>query len=180
MSKTLSLALFLAVVVVPVAAQAEGPAPKSGGYASVGLGAGGEGGAAVASLGFRKGSRLISVRVATTREINFFGTALEASRSDLSVLYGRMYSGRFGFVSGGAGLGLVHGVRRGQLLSTEPGWFGRSHYERLTDTTVGLAFSAKTVLGFRYAGLGLEGFGNVNSKASFVGLALTVDVGKLH
>jgi hypothetical protein len=180
MSKTRSFALFLSVLVMPVASQAEEPEVKSGAYGSLGLGVGGEGAAALASLGFRQGSRLISVRVATTREINIFDTALEASRSDLSVLYGRMHSGRFGFISGGAGLGLVHGVRRGRLLSTEPGWFGRSDYERLTHTTVGLAFSAKTGIGFRYGGLGLEGFGNVNSKASFVAVALTLDGGRLR
>jgi hypothetical protein len=98
----------------------------------------------------------------------------------VSLLVGRIVPGRYGFVTASAGLGLVHSIKRGQYLRSDPGFLGAVYHERLSETTAGVALSAKAVLSTRYAGVGLEGFANLNPKASFVGLAMTVDVGKLR
>jgi hypothetical protein len=152
-----------------------------GAYVSAGLGAGGEGLAGLVSLGYREDDRLITVRVAKTEELNIFGPSPSQSRSDASVLYGLIMPGRGGFTAVSAGLGVVHSVSRGEYVrSTGAGFFGPVEHERISRTTVGLALSGKAVLSTRHAGVGLEAFGNVNPKASFVGLALTLDVGKLR
>jgi hypothetical protein len=178
MRKTLVVSLAVLAVVAPSRARAQAP-DTPGAYISAGLGAGGEGVAGLASLGFRRGDRVITARVAITDELNILGPSPSQSRSDVSVLVGRIVPGRYGFATASAGLGLVHTVSRGQYLRSDPGFLG-SVYERRSETTAGVALSVKAVLSTRYAGIGLEGFGNLNPKASFVGLAMTLDVGKLR
>jgi hypothetical protein len=167
-------------ILSPALARAQAPSPDAGVHASAGVGAGGEGVAALASLGFRQGHRLITVRYARTEELNILGPSPEESRSDVSVMIGRIENGRHGFVSGSAGLGLVSQLKRGERLSgSEYGLFG-GRYESVHATTVGMAVSGKAVLAGRYAGIGLEAFGNINPKASFAGLALTLHLGRLR
>ena len=179
MRNTLVVSFAVLAVVAPSRARAQAP-DTPGAYISAGLGAGGEGLAGLASLGYRHGNRVVTLRVATTDELNILGPLPSQSRSDVSVLVGRIVPGRYGFATASAGLGLVHTVRRGQYLRSDPGFLWPVYHERLSETTAGLALSAKAVLSTRYAGIGLEGFGNLNPKASFVGLAMTLDVGKLR
>jgi hypothetical protein len=175
-----SAVVTLAVLAVASQARAEGPERRSGGYLSGGLGVGGEGVAGLLSLGIREGNHLFTVRGAQTQEFDIFGPRPSRERSDVSVLYGRLAPSDDGFVSLSAGPGVVHRVDRGERLAGTGGFLSSSRHERLSDTTVGLALSAKAQYSARHVGLGLEVFGNVNAKASFAGLALTLDVGKLR
>jgi len=179
MRNTWLVTLAVLAVVGPSRAWAQAP-DDPGTYISAGLGAGGAGLAGLASLGTRHGNRVITVRVAKTDELNILGPLPSESRSDVSVLIGRIAPGRYGFATASAGVGVVHSVKRGEYLRSDPGFLGAVYYQRLSDTTVGVALSAKAVLSTHHAGFGLEGFGNINPKASFVGLALTLDVGKLR
>jgi hypothetical protein len=59
--------------------------------------------------------------------------------------------------------------------------FGCSgRFERVVTHTVGIPFEAKVVLSTRFAGLGLGVIGNLNSKGSFIGAGVTLEVGRLR
>jgi hypothetical protein len=179
MRKTLLLGSAVLAVIGPAATRVQA-FQDTGTYLSAGLGAGGDGLAAIAALGSRRGDRLITVRVATTQEFNLFGPLPPQSRTDAAVLFGAIQTADHGFLTASAGLGVVHSVKRGELLPYRPGTLDWPTHESLSNTTVGLALSAKAVLSTPHAGIGLECFGNVNRKASFVGLALTLDIGTLR
>jgi hypothetical protein len=179
MRKTLLVGTALLMWIGPGATRAQA-FQDSGTYLSGGLGAGGSGLALVGAVGSRRGDRLLTVRVARTEESDLLGPLPSESRSDAAVLYGLIRTADHGFLTMSGGLGVVHSVRRGEELRSRGTWLGGDTYDAVSDTTVGLALSAKAVLSTHRAGIGVECFGNLNPKVPFVGLALTLDIGELR
>jgi hypothetical protein len=99
------------------------------------------------------------------------------SVNELGLLYG-IRTGKFRFSTGLSG---VWGTYRGQLLSTDPDplIYGTQYYERIDYKTVGIPAEIRFLTSTKDVGVGLTGFGNLNGKRSFVGLNLSVYLGKM-
>jgi len=141
----------------------------------------------VASAQARRGSRLWGVRLAESSEFNLFGPSPALADTEFGLLFGRYSARKAGFVTASVGLSVVRSVRRGRSLSSNCNsfsfmgcLFAATRYEKLVSHTIGVPFEARAVLASRYAGLGVGVFGNLNAGGSFVGVALTLDVGLLR
>jgi hypothetical protein len=141
----------------------------------------------IASAQVRRGSRLFGFRLAESSEFNLFGPSPALADTEFGLLFGRYSARKAGFVTASAGLSVVRSVRRGRSLGSSCNTsafmgclFSTTRYERLESHTIGVPFEARAVLASRYAGLGIGLFGNLNSKGSFVGIALTLDAGLLR
>lgn len=97
--------------------------------------------------------------------------------SDAGLLYGLRVS-NFIF---SAGLSNVWGVDRGQYLGpAEPGALLKGdRYEKIHYSTIGIPVEARFMIPFKWVGLGITAYGNLNDGHSFGGLALCVYAGKL-
>jgi len=151
--------------------------PEDVGFASVGLGAGSRAMAGVASLNFSHRDLLYGLRASTVSEFNIFGPAPDESDTDYALLVGKCSHGHHRFASAATGIGLVRSVRRGRLVHP-PGWFFGGEYERLDRTTVGLPLDVKASLNASAVGIGLNLFGNLNTRGNFAGVALTLQLGR--
>lgn len=129
----------------------------------------------------RHGRILFGARYTHTSEAHLFGPFPLKSDTDLGLLVGRYVRWKRGYLSASSGLAVVRSIRRGALLpwyQQSPG--GLSRYETISHLTVGLPLEAKIVRSSKQVGVGLEVFGNVNRRASFVGAALTLELGDLR
>lgn len=186
----LLFASFLAAAPTAQADDAKKPAtsPEGGGaILSLGLGASSGGIVGVVSAQARRGSRLLGFRLAESTEFNLFGPSPALADTEFGLLYGRYSGRRAGFVTASAGLSVVRSVRRGRFLGrscNSTGFlaclFNPARHERLVSHSLGVPFEARAVLASRYAGLGLGAYGNLSGNGSFVGIALTVNVGLLR
>ena len=126
----------------------------------------GEEGASVnlnAACQFNK--NLLSMRIISCGEL--FGTNL----NDYSLLYGRVLTSSTVLVSFGGGLGIVDGSISHGLFSAK---------EKI-EMTIGLPIEAQLFYRpLRILGFGLYGFVNINSKKSFQGCTLSLQIGKLR
>lgn len=157
-----------------VAARADSQA-----FVSAGLGAGSLGMAGTASLNVVRAQRLYRLRVAAVEEFDLFGPSPSESAGDLAVMVGKATRSKHGLNSGAIGLGLAHSVKRGRQI--EPaGWFVGPVHERIDRRGLGVAFELSAMLNARQAGLGVTAFGNVNTKNSFMAIAVTAQLGKLR
>ena len=148
-------------------------------FTSLGSGFGTQGLGGVASLNVGRGPLVYVLRASTTTEFEIFGPSPDQSDTDYSVLVGKRSGHGRTFSSIAAGIGLVRSVRRGALLAP-PGWFFGGAYERLDRVTVGLPLDFKATANLPGIGIGVNVFANLNTRASFVGVALTVQLGKLR
>jgi hypothetical protein len=140
-------------------------------WGSVGLGIGVFGGAESALAGtlgvtVQRDRTLFRVRAAGVEEV------FEDSLLEITGLVGRAYreNGYFGALS--AGLGYVRVRRSGGLFSDDPD---------ATVGTIGLSMGAQLYRQpVRFGGIGLDGFMNVNSEASVVGITLGLQFGNVQ
>ena len=148
-------------------------------FVTGGLGAGSVGLGGTASLNIVHGKTLCAFRVASLEEFNIFGPSPNLSATDFGVMIGRASRSRHGLSYAAAGVGLVHSVTRGRLV--QPGvWFFGPEYERIERTTVGIPVELGAIAHVGVIGIGVSLFGDINPAQSFVGLALTVPLGKLR
>lgn len=116
-------------------------------------------GAGMLSLNVQKGSHYA---VARATSIGGQHTSVEdviaASVEELGLLYGRRNLTSWGHTAVGGGLALVDEKVGGK-------------------TTIGLPLVAEVALQATNLGLGLQAFGNLNTASSFVGVAVTLQVG---
>lgn len=96
---------------------------------------------------------------------------------EFALLYG-VKAGKFRLSTG---ISNVWGRNRGQYLFTNPDPFisGQSVHESIGYSTVGLPAEIRFITSTRSVGIGLTAFGNLNAKRSFVGLNLSLYVGKM-
>ena len=97
---------------------------------------------------------------------------------DMGLLYGRISKPKYLWVSFSAGLGLVGGVQRGKFLAHRP--CRGDVYEKRAIRTVGIPVEVHLVKRVFDFGLGLYGYGNLNPEASFAGVLLFLQLGKLQ
>ena len=128
------------------------------------------------SLSVRRGIGDLVFRVAETTEFALL-SAPETSR-DIAVLYGRRTSGSVAWMRAAAGLGLVHGVRRGDRQDC---WIFFCSYVQERHSTLGLALQLDAVWApLSFLGLGLSFFGNLNERRSFGGVTLNLHLGQVR
>lgn len=183
------LSLNTAVTTQADDAPAPNQKPASDRTAMVAFGLGPSAGGIIGVVSFqtRRGTSLVGVRIASSSEFQIFGPFPSLSDTDYGLLYGRYRSAKAGYFSASAGVSMVSSVRRGRFLSSNcdsSEFFGcflaSPSYEKVVTRTVGIPFEAKAVLSGKHAGLGLTVIGNLNSHGSFVGAALTVELGSLR
>jgi hypothetical protein len=181
MKTPLSCALLfgMSIASLPTARGEAVPAPANAVFASFGLGQGSRGIAGVLSLNVDRGRRAYILRVASTSEFTFFGRAPDEENDDYAFLVGRRGGTGSHHYSAAVGLGVVRTIRRGAELRP-PDWFFGGRYERLEHYAPGITVDLAAGLNAHGIGVGLDVFGDVNEGASFVGLALTIQVGKLR
>ena len=156
------LAIGLVLVPVGLRAQETAAARTAGVWVSGGLGGGSEGVALLAELAYQTGAHQLSIR--GTLMADLYDDAV----ADLGVLYARAWQSRNWNLALGGGIG---------YMATEhcPECSGELR------EAVGVPLMARAVWHpIGALGLGLYGFGNVNTLRSFAGLALTVSIGKLR
>ena len=144
-------------------ARAQGTAPaRPEVWLQAGLGASTENLGGVVGVSVARGSHLVSARASFAAEDLEGG---EDEAFDVAVLFGRQLRTAGGFrPSASAGIGYV------KCEGCDDGFNAAS---------VGLALSLEAVFWpASFAGIGIHGFGNANSIASFAGVALTIQVGR--
>lgn len=107
--------------------------------------------------------------------------SVQNSISSFGITYGKVYQRKALFSSISAGISLVTSEERGSFISSDPGWFGTSYYEKIKSHTIGIPISAKVLwIPSRVYGIGVEVYANLNSKSSFYGINLCHQFGKLR
>lgn len=127
---------------------------------------------------FKDKPTLLLARYSLNTEI-FSANQPDIRVSELGVLYG-LNVGKFRFSSGLSG---VWGTNRGKYLYTDPDplIYGSTYHEPIKYTTVGIPAEIRFITSLKHVvGFGVTGFGNWNAKRSFVGLNLSLYVGKLR
>jgi hypothetical protein len=118
---------------------------------------------------------LLSIRALSAFEF------LSAQQPDVyakeyGILYGRVLRGKFSFASIAAGISYVSGVKRGKFLYRE--WI-TDYYEEVDFQTIGVPIEIQLFFTVYLIGAGVYGFANLNNRASFIGFALCLQLGKL-
>lgn len=123
-----------------------------------------------------------SLRYSRVSEFQMLGQQHPAEYvSDLGILGGFLARGQNGRASLSAGVAFVAGVRRGTYIRGDGELFGDSYYDEIQYERIGLAIAAEAVwTPSKSFGLGIEMFGNANTKRSFGGAVLSVHFGKMH
>ena len=145
----------------------------------LGIGGSNRGVTSQVSFSVQKGIHLITIRHIYNTEFNIFGPSPSETVWDISMLYGRSWKSKSAMVSISGGLGLVGGVRRGDYICSD-GWFS-SKYQKCPFSTIGLPLDVQLIwMPFRFLGLGIQGFANLNSEKSFHGLVANLQIGRLR
>ncbi|MBN2103413.1 hypothetical protein JW835_05155 [bacterium] len=171
--------LTMMLTICPIRAQAGkiSPAPDyrfitlAGGASSHGLSA------YVSAAGSMK-TGIFKIRYSRHEELNILGPDPSENVWDIGLMRGVSKKSRTACLSFSSGLALVGGVRRGEYLYSD-GWFS-SHYERDRFLTVGIPVETHFVyaLSERF-GLGFLLFANLNFEESFIGMAVSLELGRL-
>lgn len=102
--------------------------------------------------------------------------------TDIGVLYGKRWlHRRVASMSISAGISLVTGKRRGELIENSRDWLlTTDYYEEKKFTTVGLPLHAQFGLApSNRVGVSWDLFANLNSERSYVAVALSLIIGQL-
>jgi len=139
------------------------------------------------SITYGKDRRQIIVRLnfVTEKEfISLFGSPPEPREStfEAAALYGISTSSRFFRASISAGLGLLHRVRRGALISSGSWLQGiPAQYREVHQYSAGLPMSAELVgMIDSNLGLGINALANIDGKENYYSVMLSVHVGRLR
>ncbi|MGD8778804.1 MAG: hypothetical protein PVH88_07560 [Ignavibacteria bacterium] len=143
---------------------------QSGNFFWVDLGLGGgsvdEGGSFNFNAAYQFNENLLSLRALMCGKL-FEGKCL----NDYSLLYGRVLFSSTALFSVGGGIGIVTGKRSKGLFSEK----------KEIKTTIALPLETQLFWRpFRFLGLGLYGFANINSEESFAGGTFSLQVGLLR
>lgn len=124
----------------------------------------------------RNGPHLFSARLSMAAEV--FGDAV----SDFGVLYGRAVEAENGFASIAAGIAGVNGSYDEDGPQILCGFLGECELDPPEKfTTIGLPLDVQLMWRpIGYVGIGLSGYANLNAKASFAGVSLSLQIGRLR
>lgn len=147
-------------------------------FATAGLGAGSPGVAWNLSLHVSRGRWMSLVRASASEEFQILGPSPVESVRDVAVLLGFASSSEKSLSYVTLGVGTVRSVRRGKLLSE--GFLFGPHHERIEESSIGIPFEIGALRRGSHAGFGVKLFGELSGAGGFVGVALTVGVGKLR
>lgn len=119
---------------------------------------------------------LLIARYTDNRELNS-KNAPGIIAQEFALMYG-VRTGKFRFSTG---VSNVWGRNRGTYLGPidEPFLYGEHLYKPVRYSTVGLPAEVRFITSTKDVGIGLTAFGNLNAKRSFVGLNLSLYVGKM-
>lgn len=134
--------------------------------------------AAIASLSYQFKANLLSLRTAQVINMNnfffFFGTGELSSVRDVAFLYGRVKTSENSRASLAAGIGFARSALQDAVFFVPTS-------RAKTEKAVGLALETQfCVQPTAFLGIGVNGFGNINSKNSFYGVTLSLQLGKLR
>ena len=133
------------------------------------------------SIDFQKKHDQWKIRYIGGSELNLFGPTPNETFNDIGVLYGRVANYKNIQFSISGGLGIVTGIMRGAYLSSSPGFFSFSKYERRPYTTYGIPLEAEFNYNpFKFLGLGVIVFANINPESSFWGINFMWKIGKVR
>jgi hypothetical protein len=142
------------------------------GSSSSGLGFGG-------SANFRIDHYLVQIRSTYNMEMSFMGPQPQESLWEVSPMFGFVLKGKVGWISAGAGVGLVGGTKRGRLIEhggeSSPDKYAEDDY-----LNVGFPLDVQFFLkppSFLMFGLGLNVYANLGPDNSVVGLMLSIMAG---
>ena len=182
--KNLLITVFLLALVFPIGqpflhAQESFFIEKDGHYwVTLGIGAGSIGIAVGGGFSYQMERKIFSIRYVYQDNFEEFILGSSPSRvADVAILYGLNASkedarGVLGLASISAGVGLV--------TSTSQKLLSQNRYKDIKNSTIGLAIESQLIWApVRAWGLGLYGFANINSERSFVGVLLSLPIGKL-
>ena len=141
-------------------------------WVNLGLGFSSVGGVLGGSFGingsYQIRKSIFSLRFVHSKEMNLIFNVQDLdSNWDLGLLYGLNLRRTFGFVSMSAGISYV----------------GLNIYENSEEmryATVGLPIETQFFLTLKHIGFGIYGFANINSKSSFAGGLICIQLGKLR
>ena len=143
-------------------------------WVNAGVGRASVGPALGLGLSYRSGSHIASARLLGGGPFDLFGPGYGTDVAEISFMYGRAGGGALGGRSISAGVGLVSGEHRreGGRFSPQVEEFG---------PTVGIPIEAQFIFSpIRFLGVGVTGFANLNTEASFAGALLSLHLGKLR
>ena len=168
-ARRLVLAFLALIPGLAEAAQDSAPVSRRDTYwLGIGLGAGSEDLAAQANGSYQFGANLISARIASTAGL------FDSEITDYGILYGRATRGARDrhLLSAAAGVSLVDGC------DGSGGFLGGCQ-----DQSAVMGFPLEVQASYRpgkLLGVGLYGFANLNSRRSFGGVTLGVQLGRLR
>lgn len=119
---------------------------------------------------------LLIARYTDNREL-FSANDPSIMAQEIALMYG-IETGKFRFSTG---VSNVWGRNRGKYLSaiSDPFLYGEHLYESVRYSTVGLPAEVRFIISTKDVGIGLTAFGNLNARRSFLGLNLSLYVGKM-
>ncbi|VVC75520.1 hypothetical protein AQUSIP_08100 [Aquicella siphonis] len=151
-------------------------AVSSQGWLNLGLGAGGDGTSLAGPTVLISGNyrlsehQILSARFLQTHQLLFDGSRF----TDAGLMYGLIAKGKYAYISGSAGLGFA------QYDHHKGGLFVPDRHVKTTNT-IGIPLELKLFLiPTPYVGIGVIGFGNLNTARSIAGVALGLQVGYLE
>jgi hypothetical protein len=120
----------------------------------------------------------ILISASTTGETNGildFSATHSVDVSSFNMLAGKIYKQRHSLISFSAGLGLV----KIDTHDSEPGIFGKV-YPESSETTIGIPLLIQAyAIGFQTIGVGLNLYGNLNTKQSTAGIQVCLALGRI-
>ncbi|MFZ4455227.1 MAG: hypothetical protein ACOYOT_03310 [Bacteroidales bacterium] len=130
------------------------------------------------SVGWERQLLNYKVRFDYGSEIQFMAVKEpNESVSDLSFLVGKEFRDKLASFSCFGGIGLLWSTSRGEYISRESGWFGKSNYRDNSSVNPALSFECNlTYQLFRKCSTGICGFGSITPNDGFFGLMLKVGV----
>jgi hypothetical protein len=131
---------------------------------------------------FLHGHHLFSLYGDYSDEVEvLFADNVEEWLLDIGVTYGYCRKRRITGLSASVGLSFIRGVRPGDYIGSDGGWFSGGFYEEILYTTVGIPVSLRafiTPTGF--LGFGVEGYANINAAHSLIGAQVILMFGKVR
>jgi len=131
-------------------------------------------------------STLYKLRFLNQQEFDLFGPDPLEEFYSVGMMIGKGFAGKFVQIQFSGGLGITGGIKRGELLYTEPssGWFDIGdprHFERDRFISPSIPLEIDIlIMPIKYLGVGVSLFGDLNLKRPMYGFVFKFGLGKLR
>jgi hypothetical protein len=133
------------------------------------------------SINYMHKSTVFRLRYLGSEEFQIFGPSPSETVNDVGILFGKTYTKKYIQLVASGGMGFITGIKRGNYLYSEGGLFGTGYYQRERVYGMGIPVELEfQVRPFRYAGLGMGVFGDLNTYRSLYGVQFKLLFGKLR